>query len=40
MIRVSDYVASLIRDRLGGKDIFMLLDAGSMHLTNGKVSID
>jgi acetolactate synthase-1/2/3 large subunit len=35
MIRVSDYIAQFISDRLGLKDIFMLSGAGSMHLTDG-----
>jgi acetolactate synthase-1/2/3 large subunit len=35
MIRVSDYIAQFISDRLGIKDIFMLSGAGSMHLTDG-----
>lgn len=35
MIRVSDYIAQFISDRLGVKDIFMLSGAGSMHLTDG-----
>ena len=35
MIRVSDYIATFISDRLGVKDIFMLSGAGSMHLTDG-----
>jgi len=35
MIRVSDYVASFISEKLGLKDIFMLSGAGSMHLTDG-----
>ena len=35
MIRVSDYIATFISDRLGLKDIFMLSGAGSMHLTDG-----
>ena len=35
MIRVSDYIAHFISDRLGLKDIFMLSGAGSMHLTDG-----
>ena len=35
MIRVSDYIANFISDRLGLKDIFMLSGAGSMHLTDG-----
>ena len=34
MIRVSDYIAHFISDRLGIKDIFMLSGAGSMHLTD------
>jgi acetolactate synthase-1/2/3 large subunit len=37
MIRVSDYIAQFISDRLGVKDIFMLSGAGSMHLTDGVV---
>ena len=35
MIRVSDYIAQFISDRLGLKDVFMLSGAGSMHLTDG-----
>lgn len=35
MIRVSDYIAQFISDRLGLTDIFMLSGAGSMHLTDG-----
>jgi len=35
MIRVTDYIAEFISDRLGVKDIFMLSGAGSMHLTDG-----
>lgn len=35
MIRVADYIAQFISDRLGLKDIFMLSGAGSMHLTDG-----
>lgn len=35
MIRVSDYIAQFISDRLGLKDVFMLTGAGSMHLTDG-----
>lgn len=35
MIRVSDYIAQFISDRLGVTDIFMLSGAGSMHLTDG-----
>ena len=35
MIRVSDYIATFISDRLGVKDVFMLSGAGSMHLTDG-----
>lgn len=35
MIRVADYIAHFISDRLGLKDIFMLSGAGSMHLTDG-----
>lgn len=35
MVRVSDYIANFISERLGLKDIFMLSGAGSMHLTDG-----
>ncbi len=35
MIRVADYIAQFISDRLGLKDIFMLSGAGTMHLTDG-----
>lgn len=35
MIRVADYIASFISDRLGLRDVFMLSGAGSMHLTDG-----
>ena len=35
MIRVADYIANFISDRLGLKDIFMLTGAGIMHLTDG-----
>lgn len=35
MMRVSDYIAGFISDRLGLKDVFMLSGAGSMHLTDG-----
>jgi acetolactate synthase-1/2/3 large subunit len=35
MIRVADYIAQFISDRLGLKDIFMLSGAGNMHLTDG-----
>jgi acetolactate synthase-1/2/3 large subunit len=35
MIRVADYLASFISDRLGLKDVFMLTGAGIMHLTDG-----
>lgn len=35
MIRVSDYIAQFISDRLGLRDVFMLTGAGSMHLTDG-----
>ncbi|MFA6312423.1 MAG: thiamine pyrophosphate-binding protein [Sterolibacterium sp.] len=35
MIRVADYIASFISDRLGLKDVFMLTGAGIMHLTDG-----
>jgi acetolactate synthase-1/2/3 large subunit len=35
MIRVADYIAQFISDRLGLKDVFMLSGAGSMHLTDG-----
>lgn len=35
MIRVADYIASFISDKLGIKDVFMLTGAGSMHLTDG-----
>lgn len=35
MIRVADYIANFISDRLGLKDVFMLTGAGIMHLTDG-----
>ena len=35
MIRVADYIANFISDKLGVKDVFMLTGAGSMHLTDG-----
>ncbi len=35
MIRVADYIAQFISDRLGLKDVFILSGAGSMHLTDG-----
>lgn len=35
MIRVSDYIANFISDKLGVKDVFMLTGAGIMHLTDG-----
>jgi acetolactate synthase-1/2/3 large subunit len=35
MIRVADYIATFISDRLQLRDIFMLSGAGSMHLTDG-----
>ncbi len=35
MIRVADYLANFISDRLGLKDVFMLTGAGIMHLTDG-----
>lgn len=35
MIRVADYIARFISDRLGLKDVFMLTGAGIMHLTDG-----
>lgn len=35
MIRVADYIARFISDRLGVKDVFMLTGAGIMHLTDG-----
>ena len=35
MIRVADYIATFISDRLQLSDIFMLSGAGSMHLTDG-----
>lgn len=35
MIRVADYIANFISDRLGIKDVFMLTGAGIMHLTDG-----
>ncbi len=35
MIRVADYIANFISDRLHLKDVFMLTGAGIMHLTDG-----
>lgn len=35
MIRVADYIAWFISDKLGLKDVFMLTGAGIMHLTDG-----
>lgn len=35
MIRVADYIANFISDKLGVRDVFMLTGAGSMHLTDG-----
>lgn len=35
MVRVADYIAAFISDRLGVKDVFMLSGAGIMHLTDG-----
>lgn len=35
MIRVADYIANFISDKLGLKDVFMLTGAGIMHLTDG-----
>ena len=35
MIRVSDYIATFISDKLGLRDVFMLSGAGCMHLTDG-----
>lgn len=35
MIRVADYIANFISDRLGLRDVFMLTGAGIMHLTDG-----
>jgi acetolactate synthase I/II/III large subunit len=35
MMRVADYIAQFISDKLGITDIFMLSGAGSMHLTDG-----
>ena len=35
MIRVSDYIAKFISDKLGLTDVFMLSGAGCMHLTDG-----
>ena len=34
MIRVADYIANFISERLGLKDVFMLTGAGIMHLTD------
>ncbi len=37
MIRVADYIASFISDKLGLKDVFLLTGAGIMHLTDGVI---
>ena len=35
LMRVADYIAQFISDRLGIRDVFMLTGAGIMHLTDG-----